>query len=161
MTSLPLNISVTHLEKTTSLETLTVLNSMPKSRMSSLNSQPNPNVYYLTSQKKKGNPYKTLEKMTAHVLTAGKGVTLVIIDKDTYIEKCMALLNDEEVYHECRDQTKSIHFKVVKQLLDLEKLHWTRIEGSIHQTPCSSSNSLSPRFYSLLKFVKPISPPDL
>ena len=29
------------------------------------------------------------------VFTAGKGVTLVIMDKDIYIENCMALLNDE------------------------------------------------------------------
>ena len=36
------------------------------------------------------------------VLTADKGVALVIIDKDMYSEKCMALLNDEKVYHECR-----------------------------------------------------------
>ena len=28
-----------------------------------------------------------------------KGVDLVIIDKDMYIEKCMVLLNDEEIYH--------------------------------------------------------------
>ena len=50
------------------------------------------------------------------VLTTYKGVALVIIDKNMYIEKCMALLNDEEVYCECRDQTKSIHSKVLKQL---------------------------------------------
>ena len=37
---------------------------------------------------------------------------LVMIDKDLYIEKCMALLSDQEVYHECKDQTNSIHFKV-------------------------------------------------
>ena len=40
------------------------------------------------------------------VLTADKRVTLVIIDKDMYIEKCMVLLNDEKVYCNCRDQTR-------------------------------------------------------
>ena len=33
-------------------------------------------------------------------LTADKGVTLIIIAKDMYTEKCMALLNDETIYHE-------------------------------------------------------------
>ena len=46
------------------------------------------------------------------VLTATKGVTLLVIDKDMYIEKCMALLIDQVVYQECKDQTKSIHAKV-------------------------------------------------
>ena len=32
----------------------------------------------------------------------------------------MALLNDQEVYHECKGQTKSIHAKVFKQLLELK-----------------------------------------
>ena len=55
------------------------------------------------------------------VPTADKGVTMVIVHKHMYIEKCMALLNDEEAYCECRDQTKPINFKVFKQLLDLKK----------------------------------------
>ena len=42
---------------------------------------------------------------------------VVIMDKDMYIEKYMALLNNEKVYRECRHQTKSIHSKVAKQLL--------------------------------------------
>ena len=41
------------------------------------------------------------------VITADKGAVLVIIDKEMYIEKCMALLNDEKIYHECWDKTKS------------------------------------------------------
>ena len=35
------------------------------------------------------------------VLTGDKGVALIIIDKDRFIEKCMSLLNDEEGYTEC------------------------------------------------------------
>ena len=54
------------------------------------------------------------------VLTAYKGVALVVIDKDIYIEKCMVSLNDQEVYQECKDQTTSVHAKVLKQLLDLK-----------------------------------------
>ena len=51
------------------------------------------------------------------VLTSNKGVALVVIDKDMCIEICMTLLNDQEVYQECKDQTKSIHVKVLKQHL--------------------------------------------
>ena len=53
-------------------------------------------------------------------LSADTGVAIVIMDKDMYIEKCTALLNDEEVQKEYRDHTKSIHSKVVKHLLDLK-----------------------------------------
>ena len=39
------------------------------------------------------------------ILTADKGVALVIIDKHMYIVKYMALLNNEKVYHECMKQS--------------------------------------------------------
>ena len=57
-------ISVTQLEKT-SLEKLTVLNTMPQSMMSSQNSQPNPKPYCPSSPKNKGMFYTTLGKMTS------------------------------------------------------------------------------------------------
>ena len=59
-------------------------------------------------------------------LTADKAFTLVIMDKDMYIKKCMGLINDEEAYKECRCQTRSIQSKVVKQLLYL-KIHLDKI----------------------------------
>ena len=65
-----------------------------------------------------------------NVLTADKGVVLVIIDKGRNIGKCMALLNDEEVYHEYRDEIKSNYSKVVKLLLDLTILLDQRINTS-------------------------------
>ena len=78
--------------------------------MASQNSQPNPNPYSPTLLKKKVKSYTTLRKEdSCMIITADKAVTLVIMDKDMYIEKYMASYNDEEVYHECRDQTKSIH----------------------------------------------------
>ena len=67
------------------------------------------------------------------VLTANKGVALVVMDNDMYIEKIMSLLKDQEVYQECKHQTKSIHAKVFKQLHDLKK-SMIKIQGSIHQT---------------------------
>ena len=47
------------------------------------------------------------------VLTADKGIALVIIDKVCILRNIWPYFNDEEVCHECRHQTKSIHSKVV------------------------------------------------
>ena len=55
----------------------------------------------------------SLRKGSNHMaLSADKGVPLVVMDKDTYIEKIFTLLSDHTVYHECRDLTKTIHNKV-------------------------------------------------
>ena len=56
------------------------------------------------------------------ILTADKGVAMVFMDKDMYIEKCMTLPSDHGVYQECQDFTKSIHNNVIRQLSDLKKL---------------------------------------
>ena len=43
-------------------------------------------------------PLPEVREADSHmILTADKGFTLVIMDKDIYIEKCLALLNDAEV----------------------------------------------------------------
>ena len=50
----------------------------------------------------------SLKKDSNHmVLTADKWVALVVMAKDTYIEKCMTLLGDHGVCQECRDLTKT------------------------------------------------------
>ena len=54
-------------------------------------------------------------------LIADMGVALVNMDKEMFIKKCMSLLNDEDLYQEYRDHTKSFHSKVLKPLLDLKK----------------------------------------
>ena len=96
------------------------------------------------------------------VLTIDKGVALVIIHKDMFIEKCIALLNDEEVYCKCKDQTKFIHCKVLKQLLDLEKTsldqnsRTNKSNSTLQVTIALLSDS---RFY--LKFIKPTLPSNL
>ena len=106
--------------------------------MSSQNSQtkftakPKAMISNITKEEMKA--LHNLREYDSHmVCTADKGVALVIIDKDMYIVKCMALLNDRKVYHEGTDQTMSIHAKLVKQLLVL-KNHWIKIQGSIHPT---------------------------
>ena len=42
------------------------------------------------------------------------------MDKEMYIEKFIFFLNGGEVYKECRDKTKPVHYKVVKLLWDLK-----------------------------------------
>ena len=60
------------------------------------------------------NPQGRLLSCT--VLTADKGVALVVMDKSQYIEKCMALLNDTKVYKPCKDTTKKLHRDVQESL---------------------------------------------
>ena len=67
------------------------------------------------------------------VLTADKGVALVVMDKDTYIEKYMTLLSDHRVYQECRELIKTIHNKVIKQLTDLKQFR-PRVQEPLPKT---------------------------
>ena len=57
------------------------------------------------------------------VLTADKGVSIVVIDKSSYIDKCMALLQDTNVYQPCRDLTSQIHRQVQASLCRLKGKH--------------------------------------
>ena len=67
--------------------------------------------------KKEWEAIKTLREDASHmVLTADKGVALVVMDKSQYIDKCMALLDDTKVYKPCRDTTKKLHRDVQETL---------------------------------------------
>ena len=56
----------------------------------------------MTKQERKA--LQDFRKDDSHMsLTANKGLPLVIMDKNMYIEKCMASLNDEDIYKEYRD----------------------------------------------------------
>ena len=56
---------------------------------------------------------KTLKEDDSRVvLTADKGVAMVVMDKSSYINKCMALLQDTNVYQPCRDLTGQVHRQV-------------------------------------------------
>ena len=53
--------------------------------------------------KKEKEAIKTLREDSSWVvLTADKGVAMVVMDKSQYVEKCMALLNDTKVYKPCK-----------------------------------------------------------
>ena len=66
----------------------------------------------------------------------------------------MALLKDGEVYNECRDQTKSIYSKVLKQILDKKKLHWTKIHDQYIKLHPPDDNSSPAKFCSFPKIYK-------
>ena len=56
---------------------------------------------------------KTPKEDDTHVvLNADKGVAMVVMDKISYIEKCMALLQEPNVYKPCRDLTGQFHRQV-------------------------------------------------
>ena len=61
------------------------------------------------------------EDNTRVVLTADKGVAMVVMDKSSYIDKCMALLQDTNVYQPCRDLTGQIHRQVQSTLRKLKE----------------------------------------
>ena len=65
------------------------------------------NTHNITKQEKEA--IKTLREEASHVvLTADKGVALVVMDKSQYVNKCMALLDDTKVYKPCKDTTKKL-----------------------------------------------------
>ena len=81
--------------------------------------------------KEENETIKTLRKDASYmVLTADKGVALVVMDKSQYFDKCMALLDDTKVYKPCRDTTKRLHRDVQETLQQLNRdygssrLHW-------------------------------------
>ena len=53
------------------------------------------------------------------IVTADKGVALVVMDKTEYITKCEALLQDNTVYqHLSTDTSPTIHIELIKILQD-------------------------------------------
>ncbi|MCG8429652.1 MAG: hypothetical protein MJA29_00535, partial [Candidatus Omnitrophica bacterium] len=92
------------------------------------------------------------------VLTADKGVAMVVMDKSQYIEKCLALLNDPKVYAESRDLTRTIHNKVIATLRLINRKDEDRLyewkKDWYHRLLPSGSTSPPARFYGLPKIHK-------
>ena len=101
---------------------------------------------------------KTLkEDNTRVVLTADKGIAMVVMDKNSYIDKCMALLQDSNVYQPCRDLTGQIHRQVQATLRKLKgkygKEHqWVQLH--YNQLLPTGNSSPPARFYGLPKIHK-------
>ena len=101
---------------------------------------------------------KTLKEDNTHVvLTADKGVAMEVMDKSPYIDKCMALLQDTNVYQPCRDLTGQIHRQVQATLRKLKGKHgkdhqWVQLQ---YKQLLPTGNSSPPaRFYALPKIHK-------
>ena len=88
------------------------------------------------------------------ILTADKEVALVVMDKDAYIDKCVTLFSDQGVYQECKDLTKSIHNKVIKQLSDLKNSLGQEFKNLYTALFPPGGNSPPVRFYGIPKFYK-------
>ena len=103
---------------------------------------------------------KTLREDPSHVvLTADKGVALVVMDKSQYIDKCMALLNDTKVYKPCKDTTKKLHRDIQESLQRLNREHgtsrlydWSKLY--YNKLLPTGNSSPAPRFYGLPKIHK-------
>ena len=67
----------------------------------------------------------------------------------------MTLCNVEEVYHECGDQTKSIHCKVLKQPLYLKHSIGPEFKDQYIKLGPPADKSPPARFYILPQFHKP------
>ena len=103
---------------------------------------------------------KTLREDASHmVLTADKGVALVVMDKSQYVEKCMALLDHTKVYKPCKDTTKKLHRDVQETLQQLNRdhgssrLYWWSKRHYNKLLP-TGNTSPAPRFYDLPKIHK-------
>ena len=87
------------------------------------------------------------------IVTADKGVALVVMDKTEYITKCEALLQDNSVYqHLSKDTSPTIH-KEIKILQDCKNNNFIS-ETEYTQLRPHGSNSPVARFYGLSKIHK-------
>ena len=74
---------------------------------------------------------------------------MVVMDKSSYVDKCMALLQDTNVYKPCRDLTSQIHRQVQATLRRLKGKH-----GKDHQWVQLHYNQLLPTGNSSPKIYK-------
>ena len=115
-------------------------------------------THNITKQEKEA--IKTLREDSSQVvLTADKGVALVVMDKNQYIEKCMDLLNDTKTYKPCKDTTKKLHRDIQESLRKLNREHgssrlhdWSKLH--YNRLLPTGNSSPAPRFYGLPKIHK-------
>ena len=109
--------------------------------------------------RKEWEAIKTLREDSSHVvLTADKGVALVVMDKGQYIDKCMALPNDRRATNLARTLPKN--FRDIQEslqrlnrehgssrLYDWSKMYYNKLLPTGNSSP-------APRFYGLPKIHK-------
>ena len=98
---------------------------------------------------------ENLRKDKDHIIvTADKGVDLVVMDKTEYITKCQAFLQDNSVYqHLSKDISPTIHKELIKTLQDYKNNNFIS-ETEYTQLRPYGSNSPAARFYGLPKIHK-------
>ena len=98
---------------------------------------------------------ENLRKDNDHIIvTADKGVALVVMDKTKYITKCKALLQDNSFYqHLSKDTSPTIHKELIKILQDYKNNNFIS-ETEYTQLRPHGSNSPAARFYGLPKIHK-------
>ena len=99
--------------------------------------------------------HENLPKDKDHIIvTADKGMALVVIDKTEYITKCEALLQDNSVYqHLSKDTSPTIHKDLIKIQQDYKNNNFISETEYIQLRP-HGSNSPAARFYGLPKIHK-------
>ena len=98
---------------------------------------------------------ENLRKDKDHIIvTADKGVALVVMDKTEHITKCEALLQDNSVYqHLSKDTSPTIHKELIKLLQDYKNNNFIS-ETEYTKLRPHGSNSPAVRFYGLPKIHK-------
>ena len=101
---------------------------------------------------------KTLKKDdTWVVLTPDKGVAMVFMDKSSYVDKFMTLLQDTNVYKPCKDLTNQTHRHVQAALHRLKEIQGKKHQWvQLHYNQLLSTHNSSPaaRFCGLPKIYK-------
>ena len=90
------------------------------------------------------------------ILTADKGVALVVLNKEDYIRKAKHLLNQQTYRKIPEDPTSKQKTRLIKLLKNIE------VEGGINEDTYKRiypTGAGSPKFYGLPKIHKPDTPP--
>ena len=92
------------------------------------------------------------------IVTADKGVALVVMDRTGYITKCEALLQDNSVHqHLSKDTSPTIHKELIKILQDYKKNNFIS-ETEYTQLRPHGSNSQQQDFMVFLKSTETTCP---
>ena len=90
------------------------------------------------------------------VLTADKGVAMVVIDRQEYIQKARALLEDTNTYRPIpSDPTTKLKNKLINILKKI------KTEGNMDENTYRRvypTGAIAPKFYGLPKYIKMMSP---
>ena len=99
--------------------------------------------------------FENLRKDKDHIIvTADKGVALVVMDKTEHITKCKAFLQDNSVYqYLSKDISPTIHKELIKILQDYKNNNFISETEYTQLRPCGL-NSPAARFYGLPKIHK-------